>query len=215
MPGNGFNANSITSQKGMTMTTLPIAPLTLRAALFPRANSLTNSLLALGGAGFLAIMAQIAIPVPGSPVPVTGQTLGVLLIGASYGPALSISTVALYLAIGAAGAPIFSNGGSGFAKLVGPTGGYLAGMVLTALVLGYLANKKWDARFRTALPAMLIGEVLTFIPGLIWLQHATGKDWSWTVSAGFTPFILGEAIKISLAAVTLPTIWKVVDKRRS
>jgi biotin transport system substrate-specific component len=62
---------------------------------------------------------------------------------------------------------------------------------------------------------MLIGEVLTFIPGLIWLQHATGKDWSWTFSAGFTPFILGEAIKISLAAVTLPTIWKVVDKRRS
>ena len=123
--------------------------------------------------------------------------------------------VALYLAIGAAGAPIFSNGGSGFAKLVGPTGGYLAGMILTSLALGYLANKKWDARFRTALPAMLIGEVLTFIPGLIWLQHATGKDWSWTISAGFTPFILGEAIKISLAAVTLPTIWKVVDKRRS
>ena len=178
------------------MTTLPIAPLTLRAAIFPRANSLTNSLLALGGAGFLAVMAQIAIPVPGSPVPVTGQTLGVL-------------------SIGAAGAPIFSNGGSGFAKLVGPTGGYLAGMILTSLVLGYLANKKWDARFRTALPAMLIGEVLTFIPGLIWLQHATGKDWSWTISAGFTPFILGEAIKISLAAVTLPTIWKVVDKRRS
>ena len=197
------------------MTTLPIAPLTLRAAFFPRANSLTNSLLALGGAGFLAIMAQIAIPVPGSPVPVTGQTLGVLLIGASYGPALSISTVALYLAIGAAGAPIFSNGGSGFAKLVGPTGGYLAGMVLTSLVLGYLANKKWDARFRTALPAMLIGEVLTFIPGLIWLQHATAKDWSWTISAGFTPFVFGEAIKISIAAVTLPAIWKVVDKRRS
>ena len=197
------------------MTTLPIAPLTLRAAIFPRANSLTNSLLALGGAGFLAVMAQIAIPVPGSPVPVTGQTLGVLLIGASYGPALSISTVALYLAIGAAGAPIFSNGGSGFAKLVGPTGGYLAGMVLTSLVLGYLATKKWDARFRTALQAMLIGEVLTFIPGLIWLQHATGKDWSWTISAGFTPFILGEAIKIALAAVTLPAIWKVVDKRRS
>ncbi|MCX6425200.1 MAG: biotin transporter BioY, partial [Actinobacteria bacterium] len=72
------------------MTTLPIAPLTLRAALFPHANSLTNSLLALGGTGFLAVMAQIAIPVPGSPVPVTGQTLGVLLIGASYGPALSV-----------------------------------------------------------------------------------------------------------------------------
>lgn len=197
------------------MTTLPIAPLTLRAALFPRANSLTNSLLALGGAGFLAVMAQIAIPVPGSPVPVTGQTLGVLLIGASYGPALSISTVALYLAIGAAGAPVFAQGGSGLAKLVGPTGGYLAGMVLTALVLGYLANKKWDARFRTALPAMLIGEVLTFIPGLIWLQHATGQNWSWTISKGFTPFILGEAIKLSLAAVTLPAIWKVVDKRRS
>lgn len=196
------------------MTTLSIAPLTLRSALFPRATSLTNSLLALVGAGFLAVMAQIAIPVPGSPVPVTGQTLGVLLIGASYGPALSLSTVALYLAAGAAGAPIFANGSSGIAKLVGPTGGYLAGMVLTSLVLGYLANKKWDARFRTALPAMLIGEVLIFVPGLIWLQHATGKDWSWTINAGLTPFIFGEVIKIAIAATALPTIWKVVDKRR-
>lgn len=196
------------------MTAIPVAPHSLRAALFPQSNLITNSALAFGGVAFLAVMAQIALPIPGSPVPVTGQTLGALLIGASYGRALGATTFALYLGIGIAGAPIFSQQGHGIAKVVGPTGGYLIGMFLATIVLSFLASKKWDKKISTAILSMLIGQVLIFIPGLIWLQQSTGKDWSWTINAGLTPFIFGEILKLAIAASALPVLWRVVDKRR-
>lgn len=196
------------------MTTIPIAPHSLRAALFPQSTLITNGALALGGVTFLALMAQIALPIPGSPVPVTGQTLGALLIGASYGRALGATTFALYLGIGIAGAPVFSQQGHGIAKVVGPTGGYLIGMFLATVVLSFLASKKWDKKIFTAILSMLIGQALIFIPGLIWLQQSTGKDWWWTINAGLTPFIFGEIIKVAIAATALPILWRVVDKRR-
>lgn len=196
------------------MTAIPVAPHSLRAALFPQSNLITNSALAFGGVAFLAVMAQIALPIPGSPVPVTGQTLGALLIGASYGRALGATTFALYLGIGIAGAPIFSQQGHGIAKVVGPTGGYLIGMFLATIVLSFLASKKWDKKISTSILSMLIGQVLIFIPGLIWLQQSTGKDWSWTINAGLTPFIFGEILKLAIAASALPVLWRVVDKRR-
>ena len=197
------------------MTTIPIAPHSLRAALFPKSTLLTNGALAIGGVTFLALMAQLALPIPGSPVPVTGQTLGALLIGASYGRALGATTFALYLGIGIAGAPVFSQQGHGLAKLVGPTGGYLIGMFLATIALSFLASKKWDQKIHTAIISMAIGQLLIFIPGLIWLQQATGKDWSWTINAGLTPFIVGEILKLAIAATALPVLWRVVDKRRS
>lgn len=196
------------------MTTIPVAPHSLRAALFPQSNLITNGALALGGVTFLALMAQIALPIPGSPVPVTGQTLGALLIGASYGRALGATTFALYLGIGIAGAPVFSQQGHGIAKVVGPTGGYLIGMFLATIALSFLASKKWDKKIYTAILSMLIGQALIFIPGLIWLQQSTGKDWSWTINAGLTPFIFGEILKLAIAASALPVLWRVVDKRR-
>lgn len=196
------------------MTTIPIAPHSLRSALFPQSTLITNGALALGGVTFLALMAQIALPIPGSPVPVTGQTLGALLIGASYGRALGATTFALYLGIGIAGAPVFSQQGHGIAKVVGPTGGYLIGMFLATIVLSFLASKKWDKKIFTAILSMLIGQALIFIPGLIWLQQSTGKDWSWTINAGLTPFIFGEILKVAIAATALPILWRVVDKRR-
>ncbi len=197
------------------MTTIPLAPHSLRAALFPKSTLITNSVLAAGGVAFLSLMAQIALPIPGSPVPVTGQTLGALLIGASYGRALGASTFAFYIALGVAGAPVFSQQGHGIAKLVGPTGGYLIGMFLATVALSFLASKKWDKKISTAIVAMLIGQLLIFIPGLIWLQQSTGKDWAWTINAGLTPFIIGEIIKLAIAASTLPMLWRVVDKRRT
>jgi biotin transport system substrate-specific component len=197
------------------MTTIPLAPHSLRAALFPKSTLITNSALAAGGVAFLSLMAQIALPIPGSPVPVTGQTLGALLIGASYGRALGASTFAFYIALGVAGAPVFSQQGHGIAKLIGPTGGYLIGMFLATVALSFLASKKWDKKISTAIVAMLIGQLLIFIPGLIWLQQSTGKDWAWTINAGLTPFIIGEIIKLAIAASTLPILWRVVDKRRT
>ena len=187
---------------------------TLTNAVLPKSNVLTKLLLVTGGALFLALLAQIAIPVPGSPVPVTGQTLGVLLLATAYGANMGAATFALYLLIGIAGAPVFANRDFGIERLIGPTGGYLIGMLIASWVLGALAGRKWDQRLRTALVTMLIGSLIIFTFGLIWLQQYTGKDWAWTFSAGLTPFIFGEILKIAIAGTALPTVWKVVGRTR-
>ncbi len=193
------------------MTT--IAP--LRLVLIPRTSALTNVTLVVGGTAFMSLMAQVAIPVPGSPVPITGQTLGVLLIGTTYGASLGFTTIAAYVVLGLLGAPILAQGAHGFAKLAGPTGGYLVGMMLAALLVGALANRRWDVHLRTSFGQMLIGELLIFAPGLIWLKIYTGASWSWTLAAGLTPFIVGEIIKIGLAGFALPSAWSLVRRVRS
>lgn len=194
---------------------MSIATTTLRTAVFPRSTALTNAGFVITGVAFLSLLAQIAIPVPGSPVPVTGQTLGVLLLATSYGAKLGTTTFFTYLLAGALGAPVFANGGSGIERIVGATGGYLVGMLLTSALLGYLGGRRWDQKFKTALPAMLIGNVLTFGFGLLWLHQYTGKDWAWTISAGFTPFIIGEILKIAIAGTSLPLIWQFVQRKIS
>ena len=194
---------------------MSIATTTLRTAVFPRSTVLTNTAFVITGVAFLSLLAQIAIPVPGSPVPVTGQTLGVLLLATSYGATLGTTTFFTYLLVGALGAPVFANGGSGIERIVGATGGYLVGMLLTSALLGYLGGRKWDQKFRTALPAMLLGNALTFGLGLLWLHQYTGKDWAWTISAGFTPFIIGEILKIAIAGTSLPLIWQFVQRKIS
>jgi biotin transport system substrate-specific component len=181
----------------------------------PRTTALTNAVLVVTGIFALAILAQIAIPVPGSPVPVTGQTLGVLLIGTAYGSTLGVTTFALYLLAGIAGAPIFANNGFGIDRVIGATGGYLIGMLVATYVVGQLARLRLDQKFLTALPSMLIGTVITFGFGLVWLQQYTGKDWSWTINAGLTPFIVGEVLKIAIAGTSLPIIWRLVNRKNS
>ncbi|MBC7462952.1 MAG: biotin transporter BioY [Actinobacteria bacterium] len=188
------------------------ATTTLRAAVFPRTSAITNIVAVVGGAALLSILAQIAFPIPGSPVPVTGQTLGVLLIGASYGARLGLATFLTYLLVGIAGAPVFADGASGLSRLTGPTGGYLVGMLVATYLVGALAGRRWDQRLRTALPAMLLGNVVIFGFGMFWLHHYTGKSWSWTVSAGLTPFIIGEILKIAIAGTSLPLVWRFVQK---
>lgn len=188
------------------------ASVSLRSAVFPRTTALTNAVAIVAGTLFLAALAQIALPIPGSPVPVTGQTLGVLLIGASYGASLGLTTFLTYLLVGLAGAPVFADGAHGLARLTGPTGGYLIGMLLAAWLVGALAGRKWDQRIRTAIPAMLLGNVVIFSFGLFWLHHYTEKSWSWTFSAGFTPFILGEVLKIAIASTSLPLVWRFLQK---
>jgi biotin transport system substrate-specific component len=166
----------------------------------------------MGGVFFLAGLAQIAVPIPGSPVPVTGQTLGVLLIGTSYGASLGIVTFLTYLLAGIAGAPVFADGGHGLARLTGATGGYLAGMLLATVVVGALAGRRWDQRLRSALPTMLIGDALIFSFGLYWLHAFTDQSWSWTLSKGLAPFVFGEALKIAIAGTSLPLVWRFVQK---
>ncbi len=189
-----------------------VTPSNLSATVLPRTSAISKGLLIFGGALFLAALAQVAIPVPGSPVPVTGQTLGVLLLATAYGANLGASTFALYLLIGLAGAPVFANQGHGLERLIGPTGGYLVGMLIASWVLGALAGRKWDQRFLSAITTMFIGNIIIFTFGLIWLHEYTGKDWAWTFGAGLTPFIFGEILKIVIAGTSLPAPWKVVGR---
>ncbi|MEI7929974.1 MAG: biotin transporter BioY [Actinomycetes bacterium] len=186
---------------------------TLKSAVISRTTAITQISLILGGTIFLAVMAQISFPIPGSPVPFTGQTLGVLLLGTAYGASLGFSTVAFYLLMGIAGAPIFASGSHGFEKIAGATGGYLVGMLIASLVLGALAGRKWDQKIKTVIPTMIIGNVIIFTAGLIWLHQYTGQSWSWTVDKGLTPFILAEFIKIAIASTALPAVWRLVAKR--
>ena len=188
----------------------------LRATVFPRSSALTQVLFVAAGVAFIALLAQIAIPVPGSPVPVTGQTLAVLLIGTTYGARLGVLTFATYLLAGVAGAPIFAPSGTsanhGIDRLIGATGGYLVGMLVASLVLGYLADRKADQIFRTSFPALLLGDAIIFTFGLLWLQQTLDLSWSKTIAAGFTPFILGEALKIAITATSLPLVWRRISR---
>jgi biotin transport system substrate-specific component len=188
----------------------------LRATVFPRSTALTQVLFVAAGVAFISLLAQIAIPVPGSPVPVTGQTLAVLLIGTTYGARLGVLTFATYLLAGIAGAPIFApsatSANHGIDRLIGATGGYLVGMLVASLVLGYLADRKADQKFRTSFPALLLGDAIIFTFGLLWLQQTLDLSWSKTIAAGFTPFILGEALKIAITATSLPLVWRRISR---
>jgi biotin transport system substrate-specific component len=194
---------------------MSLSATSLRSSLIPRSTALSNAVLVVSGVLGLAALAQIAIPVPGSPVPVTGQTLGVLILGTTYGSTLGVTTFAMYILAGIAGAPVFANSGHGLERIVGATGGYLIGMLVATFVLGQLARYRLDQKFVTALPSMLIGTVITFSFGLVWLHQYTGQSWSWTVNAGLTPFILGEVLKIAIAGTSLPAIWRVVNRKNS
>ena len=186
---------------------------TLRGALITRSTVSTKIALVVGGTAFLALMAQIAVPVPGSPVPVTGQTLGALLLGSAYGASLGFTTFATYLLVGFIGAPVFASGAHGLSRITGATGGYLVGMLLASLITGYLAGRKWDQKIFTVIPTMLIGDLVIFSAGLFWLHHSLHATWATTFKFGFTPFIVGEVFKIAIASTAMPTLWRFVPKQ--
>ena len=186
---------------------------TLRSVALPTRTAVSNLGLILGGTLFLGAMAQISLPVPGSPVPLTGQTLGALLLGTAYGASLGFSTFAFYIAAGIAGAPLFADHSAGIERLSGATGGYLIGMLVATWVTGALAGRKWDQKIATVIPTMLIGTTIIFTFGLFWLHQSTGQSWSWTFQKGLQPFVIGEVIKIAIASTALPTVWRFVSKR--
>ena len=198
---------------------MSISTHSLRATVFPHSGALTQGLFLLGGVGFIGALAQVSLPIPGSPVPVTGQTLGVLLIGTTYGARLGFLTFATYLLAGIAGAPVFAPTASdttyGFSRITGATGGYLIGMLVASFALGYLAERKADQKFKTSFPALLFGTSIIFSFGLVWLKQSLGLSWPATISAGLTPFIVGEAIKIAITATSLPLIWRKVSQKLS
>lgn len=174
-------------------------------------TQLTRVLLALAGSLLIALAAQFAVPLPFSPVPVTGQTFAVLLVGAAFGSRLGAATVGLYLAEGIAGLPVFAPGGPmGPARLLGPSGGYLVGFVVAAYIVGALAERGWDRRLLTAALAMLVGEVAIYTFGLAGLARFVPVDQ--LVALGLLPFIPGDVVKLGLAAAVLPSAWHLLAR---
>ncbi len=186
-----------------------IAP-TITQRLFPKTNRLVRDvLLVFGGSLLVAAFAQIRMPLPFTPVPITGQTLAVLLVGAALGKNRAGLSMLLYLGMGLAGLPVFSGGAQGLAYITGATGGYLIGFVGAAYVIGWMAEKGLDRDIRTALLPFLLGEMIIYTFGLIWLAIYVG-DMSRALALGFHPFLVGDAIKIALAVILLPGAWRLV-----
>tara|TARA_B100000315_G_scaffold260939_1_gene328086 strand:+ start:20297 stop:20869 length:573 start_codon:yes stop_codon:yes gene_type:complete len=167
--------------------------------------------LVLSGTLFIALLAQIKISLSFTPVPVTGQTLGVLLTGALLGSYRGTLTILVYLAEGAAGLPVFAGFGFGIQHLLGPTGGYLIGFAGGAYLTGFLAEHGWDRKFFSTVFAMLMGSGVIFLVGVPWLAFFVGSEN--VLKMGLFPFIPGDIIKAIFATSLLPTGWKLIGDK--
>lgn len=193
-------------------TSVPLAAPLVRHLVPVRSTALRYAVQVVLGVSVLALLAQVRVQI--GPVPITGQTLGVLLIGAAYGTGLGVVTVTGYLLAGGLGLAVFSGGGAGWATLAGPTGGYLLAFPFAAALVGALAARGWDRRPLTAAAAMALGNVVIYTVGLAWLGRFA-PDASTTLVWGLWPFLPGDVIKIVLAAGLLPTVWRLLGHRGS
>ena len=166
------------------------------------------------GSLLIAGLAQITVKLPFTPVPFSGQTLGVLLVGGALGAMLGVASVLLYLLEGAIGLPFFAEGESGLDVLgfASATGGYLWGFVVAAFVVGWLAKRGWDRGIGSSIGAMLVGEVIIFVIGVTWLAAAVDVPATKALEFGLYPFIVGDAIKLFVAAGALPLAWRLLGK---
>ncbi|MBA2380921.1 MAG: biotin transporter BioY [Chloroflexi bacterium] len=170
------------------------------------------ALIAVGAAVVLA-SAQFVIRLPYTDVPITGQTFGVLLVGGALGFRRGLMSIALYVAIGLIGLPFFAEHKGGVGVMFGGTGGYIIGFMVAASVVGRLAELGWDRRILGALGAMAIGNVVIYLIGVPWLMVVHGFDLPTGIALGLTPFLIGDAIKLILAAAAFPAAWWVVGRR--
>jgi biotin transport system substrate-specific component len=169
--------------------------------------------LVVAGALLIYLTARVVVPVPGSPVPITGQTFGVLLVGGALGFRRGLIGVGLYVLLGVIGLPFFAEGKGGLSVIWGATGGYLIGFAVAGALVGRLAELGWDRRIGGALGAMLLGNVVIYLIALPWLAVVTSSSPSETIERGLTPFLFGDALKLVLAAVLFPVAWWVVGRR--
>ncbi len=168
-------------------------------------------LLVVGAAGFVGALAQISIHLSFTPVPITGQTLGVLLAGTALGWRRAAAAMALYAVAGVAGLPWFAGGTSGYA---GASFGYVVGFFFAAAACGYLASRGADRSVLSSVPAMIVGEIIIYAFGLTWLALDAHLSAGATLADGFTPFVAGDAIKAAIAAGLLPVAWKLAGRRQ-
>jgi biotin transport system substrate-specific component len=180
--------------------------------LSPRALDLV---LVVAGSLAMAGLSHAVIRLPFTPVPVTGQTLGVLLVGSSLGAARGGAAMTLYLLYGVAGLPVYAEGASGVQSLLigSATGGYLWGFLVAAIVVGYLAQRGWDRTIGSSIGAMLVGEVIVFTFGVSWLAASLGIPAEKAMTLGLYPFVLGDLVKLLVAAGILPGAWRLIGRR--
>ena len=185
-----------------TLVSLPAA--------LPRVVS--SALLVIVGVAVIALSARFSIVLPFTPVPITGQTLGVLLIGTAYGWRLGLATAVAYLAAGSAGLPVFAGGVAGLAIFAKASAGYVLGWIPAMALVGYLAERGWDRRPALTVAAMVLGNIVIYAGGVLWLQMFVGWGRVWAL--GVAPFLIGDAIKIALAAAALPLAWRLRGTHR-
>lgn len=183
---------------------------TVLADVLPGAR-VRDAILVLSGVGLTALLAQVAIPVPPSPVPVTGQTLAVGLVGATLGARRGTASMALYVLLGLF-LPVYADGGSGWDVIWGSNGGYLIGFIVATGVVGWLAERGADRKVTLAFLAFVAAQLIVFAFGLAGLKLAVGQSWSWTVHNGFAIFIVGGIIKALVGALALPSAWRLVRR---
>lgn len=198
--------------------------MTLTQAAFGKTSLTRAALMVVAGSLFIAVAAQISVPF--FPVPLTLGTLAILIVGLSFGARLGAATVLAYLAQGAAGFPVFANGGAGLAYMAGPTLGFLLGYVAVAWITGYAADRGWARGFVGASGAALVASAVLYLPGVAWpmaVAGATGVEASWVGQAFgdyywayfVAPFLLGDAVKSVLAAMVVTGAWKALKARQA
>jgi biotin transport system substrate-specific component len=197
------------AERGITIGDF-LVPIRVGERLSTRARHVA---LILAGALFIYLSALVVIPLPGSPVPITGQTFGVLLVGAALGFRRGLTAVLLYVLLGVVGLPFFAEGKSGLTIVFGASGGYLVGFIVAGALVGRLAELGWDRHVAGAVGAMAIGNALIYVIGLPWLAFVTHSDVGTAVQLGLVPFVLGDALKLLLAAIVFPAAWWVVGRR--
>jgi len=190
----------------------PSHPLVL-ADLLPAARARDAGLVALGVL-FTALLAQVSVPVPGSPVPVTGQTLAVVLTAASLGPLRGTAVQVLYMLAALVGLPFYSDTSGGVDVVFGATGGYVIGFIPAAFLIGLAARHGADRKPLKAVPLFLAGQAVIFAVGVPWLAVSAGMTASEALEAGFYPFVLGGVVKALVAAIALRTAWKAVAQQQ-
>ncbi|GCB49387.1 biotin transporter BioY [Streptomyces sp. NL15-2K] len=190
-----------------TAAVAPARPGQVLADLLP-VSRVRDVALVVGGAALTGLAAQIAVPVPGSPVPVTGQTFAALLVGTTLGASRGLSALVLYALAGLAGVPWFAGGTSG----VSASFGYILGMLLASAAVGALARRGADRSMLRMAGTMLVGEAIIYAVGVPYLAYAADLSMSAAIAAGLTPFLIGDAVKAALAMGLLPSAWKLVKR---
>ncbi|HMJ33972.1 MAG TPA: biotin transporter BioY [Baekduia sp.] len=177
----------------------------------PGSRAVADAAAILGGVGLTALLAQVAFTIPPSPVPVTGQTLAVGLVGATLGARRGMASLVLYALLGLL-LPIYAEGAHGWSVVWGASGGYIVGFVFAAGAIGWLAARGADRHVAAAFAAFVVGQLLVFAFGLAGLKIAVAESWGWTIHNGFSIFIVGGIIKALIGAAALPSAWRLVGR---